>query len=83
MGADRPTLRQAIHCCRNFGTVLIVGVHGGFVDENPGEHHQSGPCISNGSDPQALSSILLQRIEKGEIDPSFVITHSASLEDGP
>jgi threonine dehydrogenase-like Zn-dependent dehydrogenase len=26
-------LRQAIHCCRNFGTVSIVGVYGGFVDK--------------------------------------------------
>ena len=36
MGTDRPhVLRQAIHCCRNFGTVSIVGVYGGFVDNIP------------------------------------------------
>ena len=36
MGTDRPhVLRQAIHCCRNFGTVSIVGVYGGFVDKIP------------------------------------------------
>ena len=36
MGTDRPhVLRQAIHCCRNFGTVSIVGIYGGFVDKIP------------------------------------------------
>jgi threonine dehydrogenase-like Zn-dependent dehydrogenase len=36
MGTDRPhVLRQAIHCCRNFGTVSIVGVYGGFLDKVP------------------------------------------------
>ena len=36
MGTDRPhVLRQAIHCCRNFGTVSIVGVYGGFLDKIP------------------------------------------------
>jgi threonine dehydrogenase-like Zn-dependent dehydrogenase len=61
MGTDRPhVLRQAIHCCRNFGTVSIVGVYGGFLDKT-----------------------LMERVEKGEIDPSFVITHRGPLEDGP
>ena len=36
MGTDRPhVLRQAIHCCRNFGTVSVVGVYGGFLDKIP------------------------------------------------
>ena len=36
MGTDRPhVLRQAIHCCRNFGTVSIVGVYGGLLDNIP------------------------------------------------
>ena len=36
MGTDRPhVLRQAIHCCRNFGTVSIVEVYGGFLDKVP------------------------------------------------
>jgi hypothetical protein len=36
MGTDRPhVLRQAIHRCRNFGTVSIVGVYGGFLDRIP------------------------------------------------
>ena len=36
LGTDRPhVLRQAIHCCRNFGTVSIVGVYGGYLDKIP------------------------------------------------
>lgn len=86
MGTDRPhVLRQAIHCCRNFGTVSIVGVYGGFLDKVP-----MGSAINRGlrfrmaqTPVQHYLAPLMERIEKGEIDPSFVITHRASLEDGP
>ncbi len=86
MGTDRPhVLRQAIHCCRNFGTVSIVGVYGGFLDKVP-----MGSAINRGlgfrmaqTPVQRYLPMLLDRIQKGEIDPSFVITHRASLEEGP
>ncbi|MDR6955809.1 threonine dehydrogenase-like Zn-dependent dehydrogenase [Ancylobacter sp. 3268] len=86
MGTDRPhVLRQAIHCCRNFGTVSIVGVYGGFLDKVP-----MGSAINRGlkfrmaqTPVQHYLPLLLERIEKGEIDPSFVITHRASLDEGP
>lgn len=86
MGTDRPHVpRQAIHCCRNFGTVSIVGVYGGFLDKVP-----MGSAINRGlrfrmaqTPVQHYLAPLMERIEKGEIDPSFVITHRASLEDGP
>ncbi|CAA0096666.1 putative zinc-binding alcohol dehydrogenase [Starkeya nomas] len=86
MGTDRPhVLRQAIHCCRNFGTVSIVGVYGGFLDKVP-----MGSAINRGlkfrmaqTPVQHYLPMLLERIEKGEIDPSFVITHRASLDEGP
>lgn len=86
MGTDRPhVLRQAIHCCRNFGTVSIVGVYGGFLDKMP-----MGSAINRGlrfrmaqTPVQHYLAPPMERIEKGEIDPSFVITHRASLEDGP
>ncbi|TCK28990.1 threonine dehydrogenase-like Zn-dependent dehydrogenase [Ancylobacter aquaticus] len=86
MGTDRPhVLRQAIHCCRNFGTVSIVGVYGGFLDKVP-----MGSAINRGlrfrmaqTPVQHYLPMLLERIEKGEIDPSFVITHRATLEEGP
>ncbi|MEA2885724.1 MAG: hypothetical protein QOD11_84, partial [Bradyrhizobium sp.] len=86
MGTDRPhVLRQAIHCCRNFGTVSIVGVYGGFVDKIPmGSAINRGLTFRMAQTPvQHYLPMLLQRVEKGEIDPSFVITHRASLEQGP
>ncbi|MFJ5486623.1 zinc-dependent alcohol dehydrogenase [Hansschlegelia beijingensis] len=86
MGTDRPhVLRQAIHCCRNFGTVSIVGVYGGFLDKVPmGSAINRGLTFRMAQTPvQKYLPTLLQRIEKGEIDPSFVITHTATLEDGP
>lgn len=86
MGTDRPhVLRQAIHCCRNFGTVSIVGVYGGFVDKIPmGSAINRGLTFRMAQTPvQRYLPLLLERIERGEIDPSFVITHRAGLEDGP
>ena len=81
LGTDRPhVLRQAIYCCRNFGTVSIVGVYGGFV----GSAINRGLTFRMAQTPvQRYLPILMERIEKGEIDPSFVITHRASLDDGP
>lgn len=86
MGTDRPhVLRQAIHCCRNFGTVSIVGVYGGFLDKVPmGSAINRGLTFRMAQTPvQKYLPSLLERIEKGEIDPSFVITHTATLEEGP
>jgi threonine dehydrogenase-like Zn-dependent dehydrogenase len=86
MGTDRPhVLRQAIHCCRNFGTVSIVGVYGGFVDKIPmGSAINRGLTFRMAQTPvQHYLKPLLERIEKGEIDPSFVITHVSPLENGP
>jgi threonine dehydrogenase-like Zn-dependent dehydrogenase len=86
MGTDRPhVLRQAIHCTRNFGTVSIVGVYGGFVDKIPmGSAINRGLTFRMAQTPvQHYLPILMERIQKGEIDPSFVITHRGSLEDGP
>ena len=86
MGTARPhVLRQAIHSCRNFGTVSIVGVYGGFLDKVPmGSAINRGLTFRMAQTPvQKYLPTLLQRIEKGEIDPSFVITHTATLEEGP
>lgn len=86
MGTDRPhVLRQAIHCCRNFGTVSIVGVYGGFVDKIPmGSAINRGLTFRMAQTPvQHYLPQLMGRIDRGEIDPSFVITHRAGLEDGP
>ncbi len=86
MGTDRAhVLRQAIHCCRNFGTVSIVGVYGGYLDKIPmGSAINRGLTFKMAQTPvQRYLPLLMERIQKGEIDPSFVITHRASLEDGP
>ncbi|MBS9720645.1 glutathione-dependent formaldehyde dehydrogenase [Tianweitania sp. BSSL-BM11] len=86
MGTDRPhVLRQAIHCTRNFGTVSIVGVYGGFLDKIPfGSAINRGLTFRMAQTPvQSYLPQLMKRIENGEIDPSFVITHTASLEEGP
>jgi threonine dehydrogenase-like Zn-dependent dehydrogenase len=86
MGTDRPhVLRQAIHCCRNFGTVSIVGVYGGFVDKIPmGSAINRGLTFRMAQTPvQHYLPNLLKLIQDGKIDPSFVITHKASLNEGP
>lgn len=86
MGTDRPhVLRQAIHCCRNFGTVSLIGFYGGYLDKIPmGSAINRGLTFRMAQTPvQHYLPQLLGRIQKGEIDPSFVITHRASLEEGP
>jgi threonine dehydrogenase-like Zn-dependent dehydrogenase len=83
---DRPNaLREAILACRNGGTVSIVGVYSGFVDKFPiGSLMNRSITIKSGQcHVQRYTKPLLDRIERGEIDPSFVITHKVSLEDAP
>ena len=86
IGTDRPhVLRQAIMNCRNGGTVSIVGVYGGLLDKVPmGSAINRGLTFKMAQTPvQKYLGPLMERIEKGEIDPSFCITHSGKLEDGP
>jgi threonine dehydrogenase-like Zn-dependent dehydrogenase len=86
MGTDRPhVVRQAIECCRNFGTVSIVGVYGGYLDKIPfGSAVNRGLTFRMAQTPvQYYLSRLLGLIEEGKIDPSFVITHQAPLAEGP
>ncbi|GAB4205238.1 MAG: zinc-dependent alcohol dehydrogenase [Roseiflexaceae bacterium] len=83
---DRPyVLREAIHCCRKGGTISIPGVYIGFVDKIPfGSIMNKGLTIKTGqTHVQRYLTPLLHRIEAGEIDPSFVITHRVSLKDAP
>ncbi len=83
---ERPhALRQAITSCRNGGTVSIMGVYGGMVDKFPiGSLMNRSLTIRTGQcHVQRYLRPLLQRIEAGDIDPSFVITHRMSLDDAP
>ena len=85
-GTDRPhVLRQAINNTRNFGIVSIIGVYGGFVDKVPmGSAINRGLTFKMAQTPvQHYLPKLMERIQKGEIDPSFVITHRVGLEQGP
>jgi threonine dehydrogenase-like Zn-dependent dehydrogenase len=83
---DRPiALREAILACRNGGTVSIAGVYGGFVDKMPfGSLMNRSLTIKTGqTHVHRYLKPLLARIEKGEIDPSFVVTHRMSLDEAP
>ena len=83
---DRPTvLRQAILACRNGGTVSVIGVYGGFIDKFPmGSVMNRALTIRSGQcHVRRYMKPLLERIKKGEIDPTFVISHRLSLEDAP
>ncbi|QCS41707.1 zinc-dependent alcohol dehydrogenase [Natrinema versiforme] len=83
---DRPhVLRQAIKCCRKGGTLSVPGVYLGRSDNLPfGSVMNKALTIKTGqTHVQRYLNPLLERIEDGEIDPSFVITHQVGLEDGP
>ena len=83
---DRPlALREAIMACRNGGTVSVVGVYGGFIDKFPmGSIMNRSLTIKAGqAHVQRYMRPLLERIQNGEIDPSFVITHTMPLADAP
>ncbi len=83
---DRPhVLRQAIQACRKGGTVSIPGVYGGLVDKFPiGAAFSKGLTLKMGqTHVHRYIGMLLEKIEKGELDPSFIITHRLKLEDGP
>src|SRR6185312_14620103 len=78
-------LREMIVACRKGGTLSIVGVYGGFLDKFP-----MGPLMNKAltmrtgqQHGQRYAERLLGYIERGEIDPSYLITHRCDLEGGP
>jgi threonine dehydrogenase-like Zn-dependent dehydrogenase len=86
MQTDRPTvLRQVIQACRKGGTISIPGVYGGILDKvNLGAAFGKALTLKMGqTHVQKYLPKLLDHIEKGDIDPSFVITHRLDLEDAP
>ena len=78
-------LRQAIYCCRKGGTVSVPGVYVGFPDKFPmGAFMNKGLTMKSGqTHMQRYMKPLLEAVEQGKIDPSFVITHKISIEEGP
>jgi threonine dehydrogenase-like Zn-dependent dehydrogenase len=86
LGTDRPhVLREAIMCCRKGGTVSVPGVYIGFLDKIPfGALMNKGLTIKTGqTHVQRYLKPLLEKIESGAIDPSFVVTHTVGLDDAP
>jgi threonine dehydrogenase-like Zn-dependent dehydrogenase len=86
LATDRThALRQAINCCRKGGTVSTPGVYGGFVDKFPlGAMFGKGLTWKGGqTHTQNYTQRLLEHVQAGDIDPTFVITHRANLSDAP
>jgi len=86
LGTDRPqVLREAIMCCRKGGTISVPGVYVGYLDHIPlGAFMNKGLTMRSGqTHVHRYLAPLMKKIEAGEIDPSFVITHRLKLSDGP
>lgn len=83
---DRPyVLREAIQACRKGGTVSIPGVYGGFIDSVPiGAAFNKGLTLKMGqTHVHKYVRPLLNHIQNGDIDPTFIITHRMTLDDAP
>jgi threonine dehydrogenase-like Zn-dependent dehydrogenase len=84
--SDRPTvLRQAIQACRKGGTVSVPGVYSGFVDKIPmGAFMNKGLAMKTGqTHMMRFMKPLLEKVESGEFDPSFVISHRVPMDEAP
>jgi threonine dehydrogenase-like Zn-dependent dehydrogenase len=83
---DRPVaLREAIMACRSGGTISVAGIYGGLIDKFPaGALMNRSLTIRTGqTHVQRYMRLLLALIEKGDIDPSFIISHRMRLEQAP
>jgi len=83
---ERPlALREAILNCKNGGVVSVIGVYGGFIDKFPmGSFMNRSLTMRTGQcHVHRYLKPLLQHIENGDIDPTFIITHRMKLEDAP
>jgi threonine dehydrogenase-like Zn-dependent dehydrogenase len=78
-------LREAIRCCGKGGTVSVMGVYGAFVDKFPmGAVVNKALTIRSGQQHgQRYVERLFGHIERGEMDPSHLLTHPMPLEQGP
>src|SRR3954471_16141324 len=83
---ERPhALREAIYACKPGGVVSVIGVYGGFLDKFPaGQFMNKGLTMRAGQcHVQRYLKPLLEHIEAGRIDPSFVVTHTLELGQAP
>lgn len=84
--SDRPTaLREALMACRNGGVVSVPGVYGGFSDKIPfGSIMNRALTIKTGqTHVQRYMQPLLERIQRGELDPGAIISHHLRLDEAP
>ncbi len=84
--SDRPhVLREMMYVCRPAGIISVAGVYGGLADKIPfGAFMNKGLTMRTGqTHVNRWTDDLMRRIAEGQIDPSFVITHTVGLEDGP
>jgi threonine dehydrogenase-like Zn-dependent dehydrogenase len=83
---DRPiALREAMMSCRNGGNLSVAGVYGGFIDKVPfGSVMNRSITIKSGqTHVQRYLKPLLEKVQRGEIDPGFIITHRLPLDQAP
>ncbi len=83
---DRPVaLREAIQACRKGGTVSVPGVYAGFDDTIPmGAFMNKGLTMKTGqTHMMRYMQPLLERVQNGDIDPSFVISHRVPIDRAP
>jgi threonine dehydrogenase-like Zn-dependent dehydrogenase len=86
LATDRPNvLRQCIIACRKGGTVSVPGVYGGLLDKMPfGAYVNKGLTMKTGqTHMMRYMKPLLERIQRGEIDPSFVVSHRVPIDETP
>jgi threonine dehydrogenase-like Zn-dependent dehydrogenase len=86
LGTDRAhVFRQVLLACRKGGNVSVPGVYGGVADKIPiGAFMEKGLTLKTGqTHMQRYTRPLLELIEQGKIDSTFLISHRASLEQGP
>lgn len=78
-------LRLAVQACGKGGTISVPGVYGGFIDKMPmGAIFEKGLQMRTGqTHMHRYMRPLLERVRRGEIDPSFIITHRGTLDDAP
>jgi len=83
---DRPyVLRETIQACRKGGIVSLAGVYAGFDDKIPmGAAFNKGLTFRMGqTHVQRYMRPLLDRIERGDLDATFIITHRLPLSKAP
>jgi threonine dehydrogenase-like Zn-dependent dehydrogenase len=86
LGTDRPhVIREAMKCCRCAGTISVPGVYFGVIDKIPfaGFVGKGLTMKSGQTHVHKYLPLLMKKIEDGEIDPSFIITHRAKLSEAP